>query len=360
MARGVPFPTEIDDFDSDERITFSRIDNTYILEDEEGKQWEFNQAAGRWFQPATEEERRAYEAAFGGPADEAQSAEPTRAQVQKKRKAAAPAEPESKKPKVVENRAVYVTDLPPDTTREELEREFGKWGVIDVSDDGSKRVKMYADSRGNFNGEALVIYFKKESVQSAIRMMDDSWFRPGQPNIHVKEADMSYKKIRDGEEVKQTLTRQQRKAMAENRAELSRKLADWSDDEDPQEAAPVMNQWAKFVIVKHAFTLDELEEDKDAAGDIQEDMREDGEKYGTVTNVVIYDLEPEGILTIRFEDTDSAAAFVKANNGRMFAGRALDVKHAQDNPKGKFKKSSRHVDEDEERRLLDSVVADDD
>lgn len=259
-----------------------------------------------------------------------------------------------------ENRAIYITNLPPDATIKEIDDEFSKYGMIEQAVDGSKRIKMYTDDKGRFTGEALVVYFKKDSVAMAIRMMDDSWFRPGKgEHIRVQEAERTYKKVQDGEEVKKGLTRQERKNAALNRAEMNRKLAEWSDEEDEAAketfAAPT-NKWAKIVIIKHAFTLQEIEEDPDARADIREDFQTEGEKFGKVTNVVVYDQEPDGIVTIKFDDAEAAAQFIKACHDRFFGGTKLDVRAAQDNPKGKFKKSARYLDEEEEEELLDSLI----
>jgi hypothetical protein len=35
---------------------------------------------------------------------------------------------------------------------------------------------MYTDDEGKFNGEALFVYFKKDSFTLAIQMMDDYFF----------------------------------------------------------------------------------------------------------------------------------------------------------------------------------------
>lgn len=69
----------------------------------------------------------------------------------------------------------------------------------------------------------MVVYFKKESVELAIKMMDEYWFRdPKEPFIRVQAAEMSYKKEADGDKVKKQLTRKERKSGAANRADLSR------------------------------------------------------------------------------------------------------------------------------------------
>lgn len=58
------------------------------------------------------------------------------------------------------------------------------------------------------------------------------------------------------------------------------------------------------------FTLKELEEDPTAILDLKEDIREECEKLGDVTNVVLYDKEEDGIVSIRFANAESAKACV--------------------------------------------------
>ncbi|KAJ4398867.1 hypothetical protein N0V91_009869 [Didymella pomorum] len=80
-------------------------------------------------------------------------------------------------PKVAENRAIYVSNLARDTNEQEIKEVFQKFGIIDQRADGNKRIRMYMDEHGGFNGDCLIIYFKKESVDLAIRMMDEYYFR---------------------------------------------------------------------------------------------------------------------------------------------------------------------------------------
>ena len=56
-------------------------------------------------------------------------------------------------------------------------------------------------------------------------MMDEYYFRiedQSQGTIRVKEADFSYKKHKDGDEIASKLTRKDKKASERNRAELNR------------------------------------------------------------------------------------------------------------------------------------------
>ena len=109
------------------------------------------------------------------------------------------------------------------------------------------------------------------------------------------------------------------------------KLADW-DDDDPQAIQDTSSRWDKVVILKHMFTLQELEvritarpsripvhsmltmtlqEDPAAILDIKEDIREECAKMGPVTNVVLFDKEPSGVASVRYSNVEAAEACVK-------------------------------------------------
>lgn len=53
---------------------------------------------------------------------------------------------------------------------------------------------MYEDDQGRFKGEALIVYFRPESVQLAVQMLDDTSLRFGEAEkMKVQPADYSYK-----------------------------------------------------------------------------------------------------------------------------------------------------------------------
>ena len=114
----------------------------------------------------------------------------------------------SKKQKATEpkkerrNNAVYVTSLPEDVDVDELRQVFSRYGVIAESLDGdAPRIKLYNDETGKFKGDALIVYFRPESVALAINMLDDTDFRLGQKAVggpmRVREAESSYKSQKD-------------------------------------------------------------------------------------------------------------------------------------------------------------------
>ncbi len=74
--------------------------------------------------------------------------------------------------------SLYVSGLPLDATSDEIARVFSRYGVLLEDDQGKPRVKMYHDDKtGMFRGEALVVYFKPESVELAINMLDETNMR---------------------------------------------------------------------------------------------------------------------------------------------------------------------------------------
>ena len=82
-----------------------------------------------------------------------------------------------------------------DTDQDELVERFSKCGLIEEDDDGEPKLKMYAREDGTFSGEALVVYFKEESVMLALNILDEAELRVGDAStvMAVKQADFSHK-----------------------------------------------------------------------------------------------------------------------------------------------------------------------
>lgn len=75
-----------------------------------------------------------------------------------------------------------------------------------------------------------------------------------------------------------------------------RKLGEWDDGDGfgpaitEEEKAQTANKNNRVVVLKHMFTLAELEEDAALLLDLKEDVREECSTLGEVTNVVLYDV----------------------------------------------------------------------
>ncbi|CZR62080.1 related to cold sensitive U2 snRNA supressor [Phialocephala subalpina] len=360
-STGSVFPTNAEEFDSDDRISFSKLDNKFLLVQDDGTEFEFDDAIKRWIpildEALLEEQQKAYRVAG---VDESEPAEPLK---KKRKKEYVNGEDEGgravKTPKKVKaplppraNTAVYVTGLPLDVTVEEVSEVFSrKCGVIaEEIDSGKPRIKLYTDSKGDFKGDALIVFFKAPSVNMAITLLDDTEFRFGDSSkMRVQAADSSYKKVQhnDGEEDKdkerKKTTMKDKQKIIKKTQKLDARLADWSDDE-PSTIMETSSRWDKVVILKHMFTLEELAEDSAAILDIKEDIREECSKLGEVTNVVLFDLEEEGVASVRFSNAEAAKACVGVMDGRSFAGQKV-VAYISDG-KEQFKKSKKKADDD--------------
>lgn len=172
------------------------------------------------------------------------------------------------------------------------------------------------------------------------------------------------------------------------------KLADW-DDDDPSAAPDLSARWNKVVILKHMFTLKELEvgifsfhsttspdalqEDPAALLDIKEDIRDECSKLGEVTNVVLFDKEADGVASVRFSTPEAAVACVKVSsyllqmvnelwtnwhhqvmNGRFFSATRVEAYIADGSERFKktnTKKAGLGDDESEEDERLDNFGA---
>jgi len=66
------------------------------------------------------------------------------------------------------------------------------------------------------------------------------------------------------------------------------------------------NKNSRVVVLKHMFTLKELEEDPSLLLDLKEDVREECETLGEVTNVVLYDVRRYLFSVVRFSPSLSS------------------------------------------------------
>ncbi|KAL4775004.1 hypothetical protein BDW60DRAFT_180963 [Aspergillus nidulans var. acristatus] len=319
------FPQDPSDFDSDPRISFSKLDNKFILETDDGQEYSYDTILKRWIPTIDDDLLRQQQEAYkveGVDEDEQAGAQ----RLKKKRKQGSE-ESDAQKPKKQRvNTAVFVTSIPLDAEFDEIRDIFSRCGVIaEEIDSGRPRIKMYTDDEGKFKGEALVVYFRPESVNLAIQMLDDSDFRLGVPGpqgpMRVQPADFSFK---SQQEAPMKTSMRDKKKIIKRTQKLNNKLADWDDDE-PAALVDTNSKFEKIVILKHMFTLQELEEDPAAILDIKEDIREECSKLGEVTNVVLYDKEEAGVVSVRFSNPESARACVKLMNGRFFGGTAVEA-----------------------------------
>lgn len=97
------------------------------------------------------------------------------------------------------------------------------------------------------------------------------------------------------------------------------------------------------------FTPDEIEKDPAAILDIKEDIREECEKLGEVTNVQLFDKEKDGVVSVRFGNAEASKACLRLMDGRMFGGQKVEAYISDGSEKFKKSKAKKaEIDEGEE------------
>jgi HIV Tat-specific factor 1 len=368
LAQGASVAEHTAAFTADPRVYFSKETNTWRYEQDDGSELEYDTSTGQWIPLIDDDLISKQQAAYSvAGVDENVPAAPILARENKKRKQPdytsatqePPPGPSTKRgkgkdkgtEKKSKNTAVYVTGLPPDTETEELVERFSRCGVIEEDDEGEPKIKMYAREDGTFSGESLVIYFKEDSVLLALSILDGAELRIGDAStvMSVQKAEFSHKNTGSGASTQERRTVDKKKA-TRRIGKMQKKLEEW-DDEDgfgpsiqPQQQINEPAKSNRIVVLKYMFTLKELEEDAALLLELKEDVREECSSLGQVTNVVLYDLEEDGIMTVKFRDPVSATACVIKMNGRFFAGRRVEAMLYSG--KQRFKRSGGGMDMD--------------
>ncbi|ESW97266.1 hypothetical protein KL918_000873 [Ogataea parapolymorpha] len=298
-------------------LFFDKVRARWVIENPEEKEcFEFNPILERWV-PVIQDylpEKR--------PHDEVSTSEDLKREKRQRLDELKQEKEELRQFRRNRNTCIYVSQIPQDITYEELEAVFGKYGVLaqDLRT-GSSKIKMYKDDEDHFKGDCLIEYLKEESCDLAIELLDETKLRPTDESpIRVSKAEFNNKAEQKPRVKMKTKERLQLKKKIER---IHKKVNDWSDTEEDDETRRLREE--KTLIFKHCFTLKELEDDPGAILDIKEDIREGCEEIGEVTNVVLYDLEEEGIVSVRFKSAVAANNCISKMNGRYFGGRRLQV-----------------------------------
>nr|POE54906.1 splicing factor u2af-associated protein 2 [Quercus suber] len=334
------FPTEEEDFADDDRVSYSRKVEKYVLEEPStNEEFEWLARYKTWIPVQPDEAQIRQQAsiyAIPGVDENEPAFDPRKA----KRKAAAAAleRAESNKEKKAKRApiptAVYATGIPLDATTDEIASVFDRFGVIAESlDTDEKRIYMYSDTEGKFKGDALI-----ESVTNAIQMLDDSDFRLGKkdPNgpMRVQVADPSHRAQKDnvgsGDEArdKNSDAFRDRAKAKRKREELNARISNWEEDDERSIPRPSRtSRYDKIVVLKHMFTPEEADDVAEMA-DIQTELREEAEKHGEVERIVMFDREADGVVMLHFSTDLAAKACVSSFHGRMFDGRTVQAYRA--------------------------------
>ncbi|XP_006881955.1 PREDICTED: HIV Tat-specific factor 1 homolog [Elephantulus edwardii] len=292
-------------------------------------EWDLDKKA--WFPKITEDFIATYQANYGFSNDGASS---STANVQDgsagstveppQRKLPEPTEPKKKGEKrkaesgwfhVEEDRNtnVYVSGLPPDITVDEFIQLMSKFGII-MRDPQTEefKVKLYKDNQGNLKGDGLCCYLKRESVDLALKLLDEDEIRGYK--LHVEVAQFQLKGEYDASKKKKKCKDYKKKLS------MQQKQLDWRPE---RKAGPSRMRHERVVILKNMFHPEDFEDDPLVLNEIRDDLRVECSKFGQIKRIILFDRHPDGVASVSFRDPEEADCCIQTLDGRWFGGRQI-------------------------------------
>jgi RNA recognition motif-containing protein len=253
-----------------------------------------------------------------------------------------------KKPKFKTKNAkcwIYVTNLPLDTTEEEVAEFFKKAGVLDLNPETQKpRIKLYREKSSGDNvkegdrrlkGDVSICYARPESVDLALQILDDAPFRTVDVNgkyignankIKVQRAKFE----QHGEEYKLDDIRKvsDKKRKVARLAKLQ--AVGWDDGENGRITGGLKG--LRIIVLKNVFDAaalrrmgDETKEDL-FLKDLETDLRKRCDEFGTVEKITIfYRGRIDGVVIVKFTQPTAAVDAIAALNGKELRGRTMEA-----------------------------------
>lgn len=207
------------------------------------------------------------------------------------------------------NPNVYVSGLPLDTTDEEFIEMMSKYGIImQDPDTGKPKIKLYRDSNGQLKGDGRCCFLKRESVDLAINLLDDSNYKGHV--LHVEQAEFHLK----GEY--NPALKKKKKNKKKKAGKGQEKLLDWVDRD-------TRKKQDRIVVFKNVFDAEAFEKNPVLVTVIRDDIKKECEKFGEVRKVIVFDRNEEGVCSVAFAAFEAADSCLSVMNGRWFGGRRI-------------------------------------
>ncbi|XP_034341728.1 17S U2 SnRNP complex component HTATSF1 [Arvicanthis niloticus] len=211
------------------------------------------------------------------------------------------------------NTNVYVSGLPPDITVDEFIQLMSKFGII-MRDPQTEefKVKLYKDDQGNLKGDGLCCYLKKESVELALKLLDEDEIRGYK--LHVEVAKFQLKGEYDASKKKKKC-KDYKKKLSQQQKQL-----DWRPE---RRAGPNRLRHERVVILKNMFHPMDFEDDPLVLNEIREDLRVECSKFGQIRKLLLFDRHPDGVASVSFREPEEADYCIQTLDGRWFGGRQI-------------------------------------
>ncbi|EAL62669.1 RNA-binding region RNP-1 domain-containing protein [Dictyostelium discoideum AX4] len=210
---------------------------------------------------------------------------------------------------------LHISGIPMDGSIRELQisNYLKKCGYIKKNEYGRPIISLLVDNENQFTGCALVSFERKESVPIAILQYDETEISPNNI-IRIRKATLEESKlhlVNEKSNKKQKKSHKDRRSEYENEAKYG-----WADSE------------SKTVIIKNLFSPEEAMVDPNFFNDLQADLEDETHgcgKCGPISSIHIFEYNPDGVVSVKFSEFESAKKCVALMNDRFFGGRKLSA-----------------------------------
>ncbi|KAG8144650.1 hypothetical protein E2320_013119 [Naja naja] len=190
----------------------------------DGTQYEWDRDKKAWFPKVTEDFLATYHANYGFPTE---GSDTSASAAKTESKAAADSKPTKAQPGVEAKPSQLMVScgraekykclcLPPDITKDEFVEVMSKCGIVmrDLQTEEPK-IKLYKDKEGNLKGDGLCCYLKRESVELALKLLDEKEIRGYKLHVEVAQFQLkgeydASKKKKKCKDYKKKLSQQQK------------------------------------------------------------------------------------------------------------------------------------------------------
>ncbi|KAN0019542.1 hypothetical protein ACTFIU_002757 [Dictyostelium citrinum] len=232
---------------------------------------------------------------------------------------------------------LHISGIPMDGSirEEQISNYLKKCGYIKKNEYGRPIISLLVDNQNQFTGCALVSFERKESVPIAILQYDETEI--SQNNIiRLRKATLEESRLHL---VNEKSNKKQKKSHKDKRSEYENEAKyGWADSE------------SKTVIIKNLFSPEEAMEDPNFFNDLQADLEDETHgcgKCGPISSIHIFEYNPDGVVSVKFVEFESAEKCVALMNDRFFDGRKLSA----DFYDGYSNYHVEETDENKEKRL---------
>lgn len=218
----------------------------------------------------------------------------------------------------IESTAIFISNLgDSDVLQEDLIRYFSKYGIIKKNKEGDTLCKLYFNKAGKFEGNALIIYARKESVQMAIELMDGTILNGNKIKVEVAKFEENK---REAEELLDSELSLKKKLQISTNSELI-SIQSYSDaDNDWVAESKEIQRLKRTAVLTNIFDIYDTPDDEEL-DDISEDLLDGCKQVGPVEEFKL--ISDMARAEITFENEASAEEFCKRMHNRFFGGRKL-------------------------------------